>query len=73
MVICSELILSYIGMFSYSENELSLIFFHLRNLLMMHHQENRKKSRKQILHMKRKWYVTLGNAYSYPVPRDLLE
>lgn len=34
---------------------------------MMHHQANKKKSRKQILHMKRKWYVIFATVYSYPV------
>lgn len=30
---------------------------------MMHRWQNKKKSRKQILHMKRKWYVISGTVY----------
>lgn len=64
--------LFYMAVFSSSDNKFFLILFHLRNLLMMRHQENKRKSRKQIPHMKRKWYVTLGSVYSYPVFRACL-
>lgn len=40
---------------------------------MMHLWQNKKKSRKQILHMKRKWYVIFGTVYSYSVLMHLFK
>lgn len=40
---------------------------------MMHLWQNKKKSRKQILHTKRKWYVIFGTVYSCSVLMHVLK
>lgn len=73
-MIWNKLVLLYVGNLCVQKNNFFfLILFHLRNLLMVHHQESQKKSRKQILPMKRKWYVIFETVYNYPVLEQMLE